>query len=40
MKLIDRFISRELLVNFFFAVAVLSFVLVLGNILRRPSPSS
>ncbi|MDQ2919587.1 MAG: LptF/LptG family permease [Verrucomicrobiota bacterium] len=38
MKLIDRYISRELLVNFFFAVAVLSFVLVLGNIFRRLLP--
>ena len=38
MKLIDRSISRELVVNFLFAVAVLSFVLVLGNILRRVLP--
>ena len=38
MKLIDRMISRELLVNFGFAVAVLSFVLVLGNILKRLLP--
>jgi lipopolysaccharide export LptBFGC system permease protein LptF len=38
MKLIDRFISRELLINFVFAVAVLSFVLVLGQILRRLLP--
>jgi hypothetical protein len=32
MKLIDRFISRELLVNVLFAIAVLSLVLVSGNI--------
>lgn len=38
MKLIDRHITRELLVNFFFAVAVLSLVLVLGNIFRRLLP--
>jgi lipopolysaccharide export system permease protein len=38
MKLIDRFISRELLVNLFFAVAVLSLVLVVGNIFRRLLP--
>lgn len=38
MKLIDRFISRELLVNLFFAVAVLSLVLVVGNIFRKLLP--
>src|SRR6266853_1652346 len=38
MKLIDRFVSRELLVNVFFAVAVLSLVLVVGNIFRRLLP--
>ena len=38
MKLIDRFISRELIVNLFFAVAVLSLVLVVGNIFRRLFP--
>src|SRR5207247_10885329 len=38
MKLIDRFISRELLVNVLFAIAILSLVLVVGNILRRLLP--
>lgn len=38
MKLIDRFISRELIVNLSFAVAVLSLVLVVGNIFRRLLP--
>ena len=38
MKLIDRFVSRELLVNVFFAVAVLSLVLVVGNIFRKLLP--
>lgn len=38
MKLIDRFISRELLVNLAFAVAVLSLVLVVGNIFRKLLP--
>src|SRR3977135_1995498 len=38
MKLIDRFVSRELLVNLFFAIAVLSLVLVVGNIFRRLLP--
>src|SRR5438552_753075 len=32
MKLIDKFVSRELLVNVLFAIAVLSLVLVVGNI--------
>src|SRR5947208_2174387 len=38
MKLIDRSMSRELLMNLFFAVAVLSLVLVIGNIFRRLLP--
>ena len=38
MKLIDRFMTRELLVNLLFAVAVLSLVLVIGNIFRRLLP--
>jgi LPS export ABC transporter permease LptF len=38
MKLIDRSIGRELLVNVFFAVAVLSLVLVVGNIFRKLLP--
>lgn len=38
MKLIDRFLSRELLVNLSFAVAVLSLVLVIGNIFRKLLP--
>src|SRR3979411_3443996 len=38
MKLIDRSISRELLVNVLFAVAVLSLVLVVGNIFRKLLP--
>ena len=38
MKLIDRFISRELLVNLLFAIAVLSLVLVVGNIFRKLLP--
>src|SRR5919112_4979776 len=38
MKLIDRFISRELLVNVSFAIAILSLVLVVGNIFRRLLP--
>lgn len=38
MKLLDRFLSRELIVNFLFAVAVLSLVLVVGNIFRRLLP--
>src|SRR3982750_3378205 len=38
MKLIDRTMSRELLMNLFFAVAVLSLVLVIGNIFRRLLP--
>src|SRR5438552_13498194 len=38
MKLIDRFVSRELLVNVFFAIVVLSLVLVVGNIFRKLLP--
>lgn len=38
MTLIDRFIGRSLLVSLGFAVAVLSLVLVIGNILRRVLP--
>jgi len=38
MKLIDRFVSRELLVNLFFAIVVLSLVLVVGNIFRKLLP--
>jgi lipopolysaccharide export system permease protein len=38
MKLIDRFITRELLVSFTFAVAVFSLVLVIGNIFRKLLP--
>src|SRR5229473_6272182 len=38
MKLIDRYISRELHANILFAVFVLSLVLVVGNIFRRLLP--
>jgi LPS export ABC transporter permease LptF len=38
MKLIDRFLSRELVVNVAFAIAVLSLVLVVGNIFRKLLP--
>ncbi len=38
MKLIDRFISRELIVNVLFAILVLSLVLVVGNIFRKLLP--
>ena len=38
MRLIDRFISRELLVNILFAIIVLSLVLVVGNIFRKLLP--
>src|SRR3981189_3124713 len=40
MKLIDRFVSRELIVNVLFSIAVLSLVLVVGNIFRKLLPSS
>src|ERR1700741_2800106 len=38
MKMIDRFVSRELLVNVAFAIAVLRLVLVVGNIFRKLLP--
>ncbi len=38
MKLLDRFVSRELLVNVLFAIVVLSLVLVVGNIFRKLLP--
>src|SRR5881227_2892067 len=38
MKLIDRFVSRELIVTLLFAIAVLSLVLVVGNIFRKLLP--
>src|SRR5436189_6447677 len=38
MKLIDRFVSRELIMNVLFAIAVLSLVLVVGNIFRKLLP--
>src|SRR5215510_4479032 len=38
MKLIDRFVGRELLVNVLFAIVVLSLVLVVGNIFRKLLP--
>jgi LPS export ABC transporter permease LptF len=38
MRLIDRFVSRELIVNILFAIFVLSLVLVVGNILRKLLP--
>src|SRR5438309_8034698 len=38
MKLIDKFVSRELLVNVGFAIAVLSLVLVVGNTFRKLLP--
>ena len=38
MKLIDRYITRELLLNVFLAVTVLSFVLVVANIFRKLLP--
>src|SRR5438309_5075423 len=38
MKLIDKFVSRELLVNVLFAIPILSLVLVIGNIFRKLLP--
>jgi lipopolysaccharide export system permease protein len=38
MKMIDRYVSRQLFVNLLFAIAVLSFVLVLGNVFRKLLP--
>src|SRR5438270_6235400 len=38
MKLLDRYISRQLIVSVLFAIAVLSLVLVVGNIFRKLLP--
>src|SRR6476660_3164152 len=38
MRLIDRFVGRELVVNVLFAIVVLSLVLVVGNIFRKLLP--
>lgn len=38
VKLIDRYVSRELIVNLVFAIVVLSLVLVVGNIFRKLLP--
>jgi len=38
MRLIDRYISRQLVVNLLFAIMVLSLVLVIGNIFRKLLP--
>src|ERR1700686_2308795 len=38
MKLIDKFVSRELIVSVLFAIAILSLVLVVGNIFRKLLP--
>ncbi|MDP9003211.1 MAG: LptF/LptG family permease [Verrucomicrobiota bacterium] len=38
MRLIDRYVSRQLFVNLIFAIVVLSFVLVIGNIFRKLLP--
>ncbi|HEY2615295.1 MAG TPA: LptF/LptG family permease [Chthoniobacterales bacterium] len=38
MNIIDRYVSRQLLVNLFFAIVVLSFVLIVGNIFRKLLP--
>jgi lipopolysaccharide export system permease protein len=38
MKLIDRYISRQVIVSLLFAIAVLSLVLVVGNIFRKLLP--
>src|SRR5215212_11209422 len=38
MKIIDRYILRQLSVNLLFAIVVLSFVLVIGNIFRKLLP--
>jgi LPS export ABC transporter permease LptF len=35
MKILDRYVSKEVLVTSFFAVSVLSLVLVLGNVFRQ-----
>jgi LPS export ABC transporter permease LptF len=38
MKIVDRYISRQLIVDLLFAIVVLSFVLVIGNIFRKLLP--
>jgi LPS export ABC transporter permease LptF len=38
MRLIDRYIGRQLIVSILFAILVLSFVLVIGNIFRKLLP--
>ncbi len=38
MKIVDRYILRQLFVNLVFAIVVLSFVLVIGNIFRKLLP--
>src|SRR6267154_1058781 len=38
MKIIDRYLSRQLIVDLLFAIVVLSFVLVIGNIFRKLLP--
>src|SRR5437660_7152738 len=38
MKIIDRYIGRQLSVSLLFAILVLSFVLVIGNIFRKLLP--
>src|SRR3989440_6066011 len=38
MKIIDRYLSRQIIVNLLFAIVVLSFVLVIGNIFRKLLP--
>src|SRR3977135_1773620 len=38
MKIVDRYLSRQLIVNLLFAIVVLSFVLVIGNIFRKLLP--
>jgi lipopolysaccharide export system permease protein len=38
MRIIDRYISRQLIVSLVFAIVVLSFVLVIGNIFRKLLP--
>src|SRR5256885_8247901 len=38
MKIVDRYITRQLIVHLFFAIVVLIFVLVIGNIFRKLLP--
>src|SRR5438874_12269749 len=38
MRIVDRYVSRQLIVNLVFAIVVLSFVLVIGNIFRKLLP--